>query len=88
MDAAERRGGTLRTRAYVQEVLELERKVAKAEGCAFWDAWRAMGGEGSFGRWMAKGLMNPDLVHPRRRGGDLLGHLFAAALSRAYLSGS
>lgn len=88
MDAALRQGGRLRTRAYVREVVELERRVAQNEGCAFWDAFRAMGGEGSFGRWMTKGLMNPDLVHPRRGGGDLLGHLFAAALSRAYLSGS
>ena len=29
--------------------------------------------------------MNSDMVHPRARGGDLLGYLFVDAFRRAYL---
>ena len=87
IDAAERtKEGTFTTKAYIPEVVAIERRVALEEGCAFWDAFSAMGGMGSFGRWLKAGIMNPDLVHPRSKGGDLLGHLFARALGAAYLS--
>lgn len=87
LDAAQNENsGRYKSRRYIETVVEIERKVAKEEGCAFWDAYRAMGGEGSFGRWLDRGLMNEDLVHPRSRGADLLGHLFARALASAYLS--
>lgn len=88
MDAADRRGRRLVSKRFVAEVVRWEREVAQAEGCAFWNAWQAMGGEGSFGRWLRAGLMNSDLVHPRSKGGDLLGYLFARALANAYSSGS
>ncbi|CAN0493538.1 unnamed protein product, partial [Discosporangium mesarthrocarpum] len=29
--------------------------------------------------------MNQDLVHPRSKGGELMGHLFARAFMNAYL---
>lgn len=88
MDAAQMGpSGRLGTKPYIPELAALERRVAQEEGCAYWDAFGAMGGPGSFGRWLAQGLMNPDLVHPRSGGGDLLGHLFAAALYAAYLEG-
>lgn len=88
IDAAERtRSGRYITKTYIPEVVEIERETAQEEGCAFWDAFEAMGGKGSFGRWLQAGLMNSDLVHPRSGGGDLLGHLFARALGSAYLEG-
>ncbi len=88
IDAAEKlRDNTYITKTYIPEVVEIEQDIAREEGCAFWNAFAAMGGRGSFGRWLEAGLMNTDLVHPRSGGGDLLGHLFARALGQAYLEG-
>ncbi|MEQ9501837.1 MAG: GDSL-type esterase/lipase family protein [Deltaproteobacteria bacterium] len=86
MDAAERLDdGTVVTKRFVPEINEMQREVAKEEGCAFWDTFASMGGPGAFGVWLEEGIMNQDLVHPRSKGGDLLGHLFARALMDAYL---
>lgn len=87
MDAAERDGGQLSTKEFIPEVAAIERRVAERMGCAHWDALAAMGGKDSFGDWLAEGLVNRDLIHPRSRGGDLLGHLFATAIMDAYLRG-
>jgi lysophospholipase L1-like esterase len=85
IDAAVRTmGGELVPRRGTQEVGNILREVAREGGCAFWDALAAMGGEGSAIKWLAAKLLNEDLVHPRARGSDLLGHLFDFALQRAY----
>ncbi len=67
-----------------REVGDIFREEARAGGCAFWDAFTAMGGEGSAIRWLEEGLMLEDLVHPRVKGSDLLGHLFDLSLQRSF----
>jgi lysophospholipase L1-like esterase len=67
-------------------VANLVREVALENGCAYWDMYRAMGGEGAVVRWLNKGQMNEDLIHPRARGMDALGHLFDFALARAHIA--
>jgi lysophospholipase L1-like esterase len=85
IDAAVRTmGGELVPRRTTRPVHTIFREVALEGGCAFWDALEAMGGEGSSLRWLKAGLLNEDLVHPRARGSDLLGHLFDMSLARAY----
>jgi len=71
-------------RADLQEVIELERKIALAEGCAFFDMFAAMGGTGSLERFHARGLVHDDLVHPRGKGLDLIGALLSNALLTAW----
>jgi lysophospholipase L1-like esterase len=84
MDAAVRTvSGELEPRPNTAEVGAMIREVAQAKGCAFWDLYRAMGGDRSVARWLGAGLFNQDLVHPRARGADVLGHLFDFALERA-----
>ena len=86
MDAGEtREDGTIGSKQFLGDVRDIQLAVAKQNGCAFWDTFAAMGGEGSFGRWFDQGIMNEDMVHPRAKGGDLVGHLFAGALINAYL---
>ncbi|WP_163995073.1 GDSL-type esterase/lipase family protein [Pyxidicoccus caerfyrddinensis] len=67
-----------------KEVGDIFREEARAGGCAFYDAFTAMGGEGSAIRWLDEGLMLEDLVHPRVKGSDLLGHLFDLSLQRVF----
>ncbi len=76
--------GEVVPRRGTKEVADILREEARAGGCAFWDAYTAMGGEGSASKWLDEGLMLDDLVHPRAKGSDLLGHLFDLSLQRAF----
>ncbi|AEI64707.1 hypothetical protein LILAB_14010 [Corallococcus macrosporus] len=76
--------GEVVSRRGTKEIGDIYREEARAAGCAFWDAYAAMGGEGAALRWFEEGLMLDDLVHPRARGSDLLGHLFDLSLQRAF----
>lgn len=78
-------GEELTTRAEIDVVIEVQRRVAKREGCAFFDLFAAMGGRGSLARFKDKGFLSEDLVHPTWRGGDVLGQLFADALLQSYV---
>ena len=84
MDAGVREAnGAISPRAHTREVGAAIREVALESGCAFWDALTAMGGEGAAGRWYQEELFQDDLIHPRKRGADILGHLLETALEQA-----
>nr|WP_239989198.1 SGNH/GDSL hydrolase family protein [Corallococcus macrosporus] len=88
MDAVKGPGAkaqALTQRPSLEAVNAAEREVALAEGCAFFDFYAAMGGEGALARFHASGFMHDDLVHPRGAGLDVLGHLVTDALLRAYV---
>lgn len=78
-------GEELTTRPEIETVIQVERAVAKREGCAFFDLFAAMGGKGSLARFKDKGFLSEDLVHPTWRGGDVLGQLFADALLQSWV---
>ncbi len=60
------------------------RKVALAEGCAFWDTFAAMGGDKAALRWRKAGLMWGDLAHMNPQGGKKLGGLLVQAIIEHY----
>lgn len=76
-------GGAVAARQGTRPVGEAMRAAALEGGCAFWDMLAAFGGDEALPRWVGADLMLEDLFHPRALGGDLLGHLFDFALSRA-----
>ena len=78
--------GNISPRPFGPEVRDILREVAIERSCAFWDMQGAMGGVGSAARWFEAGLMSEDLVHPRAKGAELLGHLLVSALERARLT--
>jgi lysophospholipase L1-like esterase len=65
-------------------VNETLREVSLQQGCAFFDLYEAMGGHGSIDRLRKIGLVHDDMVHPKRRGLDLLGQLVAQGLLDSY----
>jgi lysophospholipase L1-like esterase len=79
------KGTRLSQRPYLEAVIDAEREVAFAHGCAFFNHFAAMGGEGSLRRFYKAGLIHEDLVHPRGQGLDLLGQLAVDALLRAWV---
>ena len=88
MDAVSDARGKSQTRTqrpFLEAVIAAEREIALAQGCAFFDTFTAMGGKGSLMRFHAAGFMHDDLVHPRGKGLDLLGHFVTDALLRAWM---
>ncbi|XXF81172.1 GDSL-type esterase/lipase family protein [Myxococcaceae bacterium GXIMD 01537] len=79
------KGKRLSQRPYLEAVIAAEREVAHAQGCAFFNHFAAMGGEGSLTRFYKAGLVHDDLVHPKGQGLDLLGQLAVDALLRAWV---
>lgn len=74
-----RRGWIARPRT--QEIINVQREVAAAQGCAFFDTFAMMGGEGSMVRWVEQGLAIGDHVHFTEAGYQRMG----AALHQALL---
>jgi lysophospholipase L1-like esterase len=86
LDQGEREGETIRTKKGLKRAIASQRQVAAEEGCAFWDAWAAMGGEGAVSRWMRHrpALAWADLVHLSGAGQDIIGQLLADAIEAGY----
>lgn len=64
----------------------MQRKVAEAAGCGFYDQIEAMGGPGSIVAWAAEAepRAGRDRVHLTRSGYAQLATAFAADMMRAY----
>lgn len=87
MDRAEKdASGKLRTSKPIVQLVELQRKVAHEHQVAFFDTFGAMGGEGTFARWVKETpqLASWDLTHPTPAGAEALGNLMYKALMRGY----
>ncbi len=86
IDHGARRGSSIRTRNIVPRLVESQRKVALAQGCAFFDTFRAMGGRDSIARWFRARpqLAAPDFSHPTPAGQGVIATLLYRALMREY----
>ena len=85
-DHAQRVNGAIVSRPMVGRLVAAQRKVAAAEGCAFYDTFAVMGGVGSVerGRQGKPVLYSPDLRHPSVSGQQRIGTLFYHALMHGY----
>jgi lysophospholipase L1-like esterase len=85
-DHALRVGDAIVSRVMVARLAAAQRRVARAEGCAFYDTFGAMGGAGTVERWRkAKPpLAAPDLRHPTVAGQRHIAHSLYRALMNAY----
>jgi lysophospholipase L1-like esterase len=73
-------------RSLMAAIVDRQREVARESGCAFWNTFEAMGGEGSATAWrrMSPPLMGGDNTHPTPIGAELLGSQIARALISGY----
>ncbi len=71
----------------MQMIIDAQRQVAKDNGCAFFDTFRAMGGPGSLKAWrrMDPPLASPDQKHLNHRGRVKLGGWIYDALITGYV---
>lgn len=86
VDRAEKTDHGILTKEIIVRIVELQRKVAKEHGCAFWNTFEAMGGRGSVARWLrpTPSLYNWDYIHPTTWGAEVIGEMFAGALLAGY----
>ncbi len=86
LDHGRRRGARIVTREVVPRLVQLQREVALAKGCAFFDSYQAMGGQGSMGRWFKADppLGAGDLSHLTGRGQRAIAEALYLALMEGY----
>jgi lysophospholipase L1-like esterase len=86
IDHGAREENTVRTRSIVPRLVASQRRVAEAQGCAFFDTFHAMGGENSIGRWdqARPQLAAPDFSHPTPAGQGVIATLVYRALMKRY----
>jgi lysophospholipase L1-like esterase len=79
-------GGQLVTRPMILKLIAYQRRLAAETGCAFFDTFSAMGGEGTVARWFdAKPrLMGGDFTHPTWQGAEIVGSLINGAILKAF----
>ena len=82
LDQGTRDDGEPRSKPALPKMVRAQARVAIEEGCAFWNSWAAMGGDGSIIRWAAR--KNPlawtDLLHLSGAGLDIIGQLLSDAI--------
>jgi lysophospholipase L1-like esterase len=78
--------GTIRTVAILPRLVEIQQQVATEMGCAFFNTFQAMGGEGTMARWYSNQprLVSADFMHPLPGGARKVGILLYDALTSGY----
>src|SRR5262249_31565747 len=78
-------GGRILTRPPIPRLVSHQRAIAAETGCAFFDTYTAMGGDGTVARWCdaRPKLMGGDYTHPTARGAEIVGNLIYNAIIRA-----
>lgn len=81
--------GAIVTMPKIPEIVEAQRKVARENGCAFFDTFAAVGGAGTMGRWYdaEPRLVTGDFTHTTKTGSDRVARLLVEALEAGYVGG-
>jgi lysophospholipase L1-like esterase len=79
-------GGRIGTLPSIPRIVEMQHQVAVDTQCAFFNTYRAMGGDGTMARWHEgrKHLVGGDLTHPTADGAQAIGTLIYMALMDSY----
>lgn len=89
MDRGQRApGGKIITKPSIPMIVEMQRRVALDTGCAFFNTFKAMGGEGTMAKWYAgtgrNHYVGGDLTHPTPEGAEIVGSIIYKALEDGY----
>jgi lysophospholipase L1-like esterase len=83
-DCEHRLRGRLLPFPHLDEVIDIQRKVARENGCAFWNWRTAMGGPGSVRQWVQAGLGQGDYTHLTGAGYRMTGSTLFEELMAQY----
>ncbi|HLK20904.1 MAG TPA: GDSL-type esterase/lipase family protein [Bryobacteraceae bacterium] len=87
MDRGERNSsGQITTPPTLPRLVEIQRQIAEETGCAFFNTFQAMGGEGTMARWYENQprLVSADFMHPLPAGAKKVGVLLDQALESGF----
>ena len=87
MDRGQRdSSGAITTVPALPRLVAIQRQIAAEMGCAFFNTFQAMGGEGTMARWYASQprLVSADFTHPLPAGARKVGVLLDQALEAGY----
>ncbi len=87
MDRGERNtSGRIETVPALQRLVEIESRVAREEGVAFFNTFEAMGGNGTMAKWYSSEprLVGADFIHPMPGGAKIIGNLLYKAMLDGY----
>jgi lysophospholipase L1-like esterase len=87
LDQARRdENGRVETLPAIPLIVQAQRAAALREGCAFYDTFQAMGGEGAMGNWARARprLALSDYRHATPAGYEVIGNMFYKALLQAF----
>ena len=83
-DCEYRMGGRRLPFPHLDQVIQIQRDVAQANGCAFWDWRAAMGGPGAVRQWVQAGLGQGDYTHLTSAGYRMAGGMLFDELMSQY----
>jgi lysophospholipase L1-like esterase len=89
MDRGQRVGlDVIQTMPTIPRIVEIQKRVAMDTGCAFFNTYEAMGGDGTMARWYQgpRRLVAADLIHPTPAGGRIVANAFVKELMLGYNS--
>jgi lysophospholipase L1-like esterase len=86
MDRGERTGDAISTMPAIPEIVAIQQRVARQTGCAFFNTYQAMGGNGTMSRWYDAHptLVSADLIHPTPQGARIVAQLLTGQLLIGY----
>ena len=87
MDRGQRdASGKIITPPVLPRIVEIQKQTALDMGCAFFDTYDAMGGEGTMAKWysLQPRLVSADFIHPLPAGAAKVGALLASGLMEAF----
>jgi lysophospholipase L1-like esterase len=87
MDRGERgAGNAIATMETVPKIVAIQQRVAAETGCAFFNTFQAMGGDGTMQRWYEgkPRLVGGDLIHPTPQGAKIVATAFVEQIQQGY----
>jgi lysophospholipase L1-like esterase len=87
MDRGERgAGNAIATMETIPKIVAIQQRVAAETGCAFFNTFQAMGGDGTMQRWYEgkPRLVGGDLIHPTPQGAKIVATAFVEQIQQGY----
>lgn len=79
-DMAHKDDGVMCSYKNIELIIASQKQAAQAEGVAFWNMRKAMGGEGSVIKWVAEDLARTDYAHLNAKGSEKMAKVFTKDL--------
>jgi lysophospholipase L1-like esterase len=81
-DRGQKQGSVVHSIATAQNMVDMQRDIARRAQVVFWDTREAMGGEDAIVKWREAKHVNADYIHLNHEGGSVLAQEFINSLKQ------